>query len=175
MVISKNYRFLLRLAIAMSVATAVLGLLLLHLIGHHAQFVPLWGQESMATDLIVFSLGFGFMLSWTATKMTRQALQQKKVLPLHWHLKSQTLIDRLPAHTLHRAFMLGLAGVVLAGIMLLLIQLKHIEEMPYQEYLVLFVMHAVSLAAIVTVMAVYRALGDQIPKHAVVEQKNPLG
>lgn len=160
MSISLNYQFLLRTAIIMAVATAVLGILLLQFLDHHERLVPLWGQESMATDLIAFSLLFGFLLSWAVTKLTRHALKTKKVAPLHWHLKSQTLIDRLPAHTFHRSFMLGLAGVVLAGIMLFLFQLRSIEELPYKDYLVLFVLHAVFLAAVITVMAVYRALGD---------------
>lgn len=160
MPISLNYKFLLRTALVMAVATAVLGILILQFLDHHERLVPLWGQESMATDLISFSLSFGFLLGWVVTKLTRHALRAKKVLPLHWHLKSQTLIDKLPSHTLHRSFMLGLAGVVLALIMLFLFQIRNIKHLPYREYLVLFVMHAALLAAAVTVMAVYRALGD---------------
>jgi len=171
MPISLNYRFLIRVAVSLAMAAALAGILILEVLGHHEQSVPLWGRESMATDLITFSLTFGFSISWLATKLTWQALRKKQVLPLHWHLKSQTLIDRLPANLVHRAFMLGLAGVMLAMITLSLFHLKHTRQLPYHQYLILFIVHTVSLTAAVTVMAVYRALGDRIPKHAVIKQK----
>ncbi len=162
--ISLNYRFLLRTALIMTLATALLGVLAIHLLGHHDRQVPLWGPESMAADLIVFSLLFGCLLSWIVTLLTRKAIENRKVIPLHWHLKSQTLIDRLPTSTVSRSFMLGLAGVLLALIMLFLLDLKQLGQLPYQEYLVLFSMHAVTLSATITVMAVYRALGDRREK-----------
>lgn len=160
MAISLNYRFLLRISAWLIFATAMLSVLLMHVTGHHAELVPLWGQKSIATDLLTFSLVFGFALSLIATKLTHSALLSKKVLPLHWHLKSQTLIDRLPGHLIHRAFMLGLAGVLISSLTLLLFRLYKIEQMPYQRYLVVFTLHGASLAGAITVMAVYRALGD---------------
>ena len=171
MPVNLNYRFLIRVAISLAMAAALAGILILEVLGHHGQSVPLWGRESMAVDLLTFSLTFGFSIGWLATKLTWQALRKKQVLPLHWHLKSQTLIDRLPANLLHRAFMLGLAGVVLAMFTLTLFHLKHTRQLPYHQYLILFILHTVSLTAVVTVMAVYRALGDRIPKHAVIKQK----
>ena len=172
MPLSLNYRFLLQVAIAMAVITAILGLLILHVLGHHEKWVPVWGQESMATDLVSFSLAFGFILSFVVTKLTRYALRTKRVLPLHWHLKSQTLIDRLPSHIIHRAFMLALAGVLLAVILLFLIRLRNIEALTYRQYKQLFVVYAVSLATAITIMAVYRALGDRTGKQSVTENES---
>ncbi|MCJ8163574.1 hypothetical protein MKJ04_01895 [Pontibacter sp. E15-1] len=150
-----------RTTLTMTLATAVLGVLIIDLLGHHDEMVPLWGRQSMATDLLAFSLVFGGLLCCLVTRLTRKAIEKRKVVPLHWHLKSQTLIDRLPSTVLHRAFMLGLAGVLLATIMLELLNLKHVSRLPYHAYLLLFAMHAVSLAATITVMAVYRALSDR--------------
>ncbi|MHA6247884.1 hypothetical protein ACXYMU_08115 [Pontibacter sp. CAU 1760] len=165
--ISLNYRFLLRMAVLMGLGTAIVSYLFLRVLGHHTSTVPVWGNVSMVTDIVGFSLVTGFLLSLAATYLTRQAIQERKVLPLHWHLKSQTLIDRLPSHPVHRAFMLSLAGVVLAGIMLYMLQLKHTDGLPYTHYTVLFVLHATSLSVTVTVMAVYRALGDRVTKQAL--------
>jgi MFS family permease len=172
MTISLNYRFLLSIGATLMLATVLLSVLLMQVLGHHAELVPLWGQQSIATDLISFSLAFSFLLSYIATKLTRKALQKKKVLPLHWHLKSQTLIDRLPDHILHRAFMLSLAGVVIASLTLLLFRLQHVKYVPYQEYIWLFVVYASSLACAIIIMAFYRALGDGIAMRRKLKQKN---
>lgn len=160
MTISLNYRFLINLSVWLVLATALLSTMYLLVLDHHAELVPLWGQTSMATDLIAFSFVVGFLLCFVATKLTHRAIKHKKVLPLHWHLKSQTLIDRLPKQLVHRSFMLGLAGVVLSCLSLLLFRLREIEQVPYEQYLLFFVVHAVSLAGGVTVMSVYRSLGD---------------
>lgn len=158
--ISLNYKFLFQITSWLVGATAMLGVLLMLLLEHHAEVVPLWGQKSISTDLLIFSPLLAFLIGFIATKLTHRALLSKKVLPLHWHLKSQTLIDRLPGHILHRAFMLSLAGVMVAGITLMLFRIRHIDNISYQEYLIMFLLHAVSLAGAITVMAVYRALGD---------------
>lgn len=158
--ISLNYKFLLQITGWLVGATAMLSVLLMLVLEHHTEVVPLWGQKSISTDLLVFSPLLAFLIGFIATKLTHRALLSKKVLPLHWHLKSQTLIDRLPGHILHRAFMLSLAGVLVAGIMLMLFRLRHIENISFQEYLIMFLLHAVSLAGAITVMAFYRALGD---------------
>ena len=171
MAISLNYRFLLHIGCLLVVASALLGVLLLLSLGHHEAVVPIWGQQSLATDLVIFSLAFGFLISWVATKLTHRALQEKRVLPLHWHLKSQTLIDRLPQHILQRALMLGLAGVVIAGIMLLLFRIQHIKQIPYAEYIPLFAVYAISLAAAITTMSFYRALGDDVGMRRKMHKK----
>ncbi|WP_162053872.1 hypothetical protein [Pontibacter pamirensis] len=160
MAISINYRFLIRIGGWVILSTAMLCVLLLQVLEQHAEIVPLWGQKSISTDLLTFSFAFGFVLNLIATKLTHKALLAKKVLPLHWHLKSQTLIDRLPRLLLQRAFMLGLAGTLMACLTLFLFRLVHVEQVPYQEYIVIFLLHAVSLAWAITVISVYRALGD---------------
>ena len=160
MAISLNYKFLLRISIWLTVSTAVLSVLLMQVLGHHEEMVPVWGQESMATDLLVYSPILGFIVGLVSTKLTHRALRSKRVLPLHWHLKSQTLIDRLPNHIIHRAFMLGLAGALIASILLFLFRVRKIEQVPYQDYLAIFLLHAISLAGAIVVMSVYRALGD---------------
>lgn len=172
MAISLNYRFLFRISTWMVLATALLSVLLMLVMRHHADQVPLWGQKSMATDLFTFSFVMGFIVCLIATKLTHKALRCRKVLPLHWHLKSQTLIDRLPNHSIHRSFMLGLAGVIISCITIYLFRLSQIEWVPYQEYLMIFLLHAVSLAGAVTVMAVYRALGDYALLREAKEKKH---
>lgn len=174
MPISLNYKFLLRITGWLVGATAILSVLLIQILEHHEESVPLWGQNSISTDLLVFSPLLAFLIGFIATKLTHRALLSKKVLPLHWHLKSQTLIDRLPGHILHRAFMLSLAGAMVAGIILMLFRLRHIEHISYQEYLIMFLLHSVSLAGAITVMAVYRALGDKsMLREAKTKKESP--
>ncbi|MFD2999047.1 hypothetical protein ACFS7Z_01630 [Pontibacter toksunensis] len=171
--ISLNYKFLLQITGWLVGATAVLIMLLMQVLEHHEGTVPLWGQKSASTDLLIFSPALAFLTGLVATKLTHRALLRKKVLPLHWHLKSQTLIDRLPGHILHRAFMLSLAGGLVAGIILMLCRLRRIEQITYQEYLGMFFLHSVSLAGAITVMAVYRALGDyQMLKEAKAKKQS---
>ncbi|MFD1185924.1 hypothetical protein ACFQ2O_06880 [Pontibacter rugosus] len=122
--------------------------------------VPLWGQQSISTDLMTFSVVSGFILTWVVTKCTRQALRQNKVLPLHWHLKSQTLIDRLPSHTFNRAFILALNSVFTSALLIQLLEWKNLNFMSHADYCILFVFYGVLLTIAVTVMSFYRALGD---------------
>ncbi|WP_144266262.1 hypothetical protein [Pontibacter ummariensis] len=161
MPVSLNYKFLMSIGAALALVTGVLGASLVSLLWGEAELVPLWGQQSIASHLVSFSVIVGFVLGWIATKATRKALLSKKVLPLHWHLKSQTVIDQLPARTWHRSLMLGLSGALLASLTLILFEAKRLSHLPYDKFVLLFSVYAVTLSVAITVMAVYRAMGDK--------------
>lgn len=162
MPLSLNYRFFLTLSAILALSTGGLCFAMVQVLWPADSLVPLWGPQSMAFKLIGFSVVYGFTLGWVATRCTRWALRQHKVLPLHWHLKSQTLIDRLPARTFNRAFMLALASGTIALIMVLLLDVSHLHMLPLGKFTVVAVLYTTLLAVAVTVMAVYRALGDNV-------------
>ncbi|GHA59029.1 hypothetical protein [Pontibacter akesuensis] len=164
MKISLNYKFLIGLAVKLVLASAVVCFLLVQLIWGDAVEVPLWGQRSISTDLVSYSIVSGFFTSYLVTRSTRKALDENKVLPLHWHLKSQTLIDRLPSLSLFRAFILSLTGVSTSFILILLLELSGSYFVPLAEYKLLFVTYGMLLSIAITIMAFYRALGDKVLK-----------
>ncbi|MCX2739370.1 hypothetical protein [Pontibacter anaerobius] len=168
MQISLNYRFLILLAVILAIAALFINGTLFALFWLSHDEIPLWGQQSIAIHLFAYSLATGFILGWIATRATRWALRNGKVLPLHWHLKSQTLIDRLPSKTFNRAFMFALAGVSIASIMVLLLDLLQLYYIPYADFQLLSSVFSICFSAAITIMAVYRGLGDKIMRHSKV-------
>ncbi|WP_276495890.1 hypothetical protein [Pontibacter litorisediminis] len=168
MPISLNYKFLIVISSILALCSLTLNMALFHLLWLPHEQLPLWGQQSMATHLFAYSTVAGFVLGWAATRATRWALRNRRVLPLHWHLKSQTLIDRLPSRTFNRAFMFALAGFSIASILVLLLSLLQLNYVPFFEFQQLSIIYSVCLAGAITCMAVYRALGDRIMSHSKV-------
>lgn len=166
--ISLNYRFIIQLVIILTLASLILNLLLSNILWLSYAELPLWGQQSVATHLLFYSVLAGFILGWVATKATRRALRNRKVLPLHWHRKSQTLIDKLPSKTFSRSFMFALAGFSIAAILLFLLSLLRLSYIPYYGFQELLIIYTICFSAAITLMAVYRALGDKIMRHSKV-------
>jgi hypothetical protein len=168
MYISLNYRFLVLLAAILALASMLLNVVLSLLLWLPREELPLWGQHSVAMHLYAFSFVSGFILGWFSTRATRWALRSGKVQPLHWHLKSQTLIDRLPSRTFNRAFMFALAGFSIAAILVLLLELLELHYIPFTDFQLLSGMYCICFSVAITSMAVYRALGDSIIRHSKV-------
>ncbi len=156
------------LAAILAFASVILSMALSLLLWLPHEQLPLWGQQSVAMHLYVFSFVSGFMLGWFSTRATRWALRSGKVQPLHWHLKSQTLIDRLPSKTFNRAFMFALAGFSIAAILVLLLELLELHYIPFADFQLLSGMYSICFSIAITAMAVYRALGDSIVGHSKV-------
>lgn len=168
MQISLNYRFLIILAGTFAIASLLFITALSHILWLPHEELPLWGQQSIAMHLFSYSILLGFLLGWFATRATRWALRSRKVLPLHWHLKSQTLIDRLPSRTFNRAFMFALAGLSIAAIMVLLLDLLQLYFIPFTDFQQLSGIYSICFSTAITIMAFYRALGDNIMRHSKV-------
>lgn len=157
-----NYRFLLRLGTGLALLNVVLNAAAAWLLFHNYEVVPLWGPASMAALLFCSGGLMGLIFGYLATRATRFALRTCRALPLHWHLKSQTLIDRMPAGTFHRSFILGLCGIFFAYLTLLLLEIQDRQALLLREFMVLLSIQAALSCAGVTAMAFYRALGDEI-------------
>lgn len=168
MQLSLNYRFLILLAGALALLALVLNLVLSHLLWLPDQTLPLWGPQSIAMHLFTFSTITGFGLGWIATMTTRWALRSGRVLPLHWHLKSQTLVDQLPSRTFSRAFMFALAGLAIGAIMIMLLDTLQLYAIPYPDFQVLSSIYSFCLSVAITSMGVYRAMSDTMMRHTRV-------
>ncbi len=159
--VSLNYRFLLRLGIALALLDTALCGAAAWLVFQNAIVIPLWGPESLAAFLFYNGALTGFLFGFVVTKYTQNALRTHQVLPLHWHHKSQTMIDKMPSGTFHRSFILGLCGVLFAFLTLVLLELQNRQALLFSELIILSSIQAALCGAGITAMAFYRALGDK--------------
>ncbi|WP_242918881.1 hypothetical protein [Pontibacter liquoris] len=157
---SSNYKFMLQLGGLATLLNMLLHLAVAWVLWHDKENVPLWGKASMVSFMFIGGGLAGFIVGYVVTKATRYALLKRWVFPLHWHLKSQTLIDRLPRRIFYRSFMLALSGVLFAFITLLCFKALNLTTLAAPEFLIFISLLAFLLASTVTVMAFYRALGD---------------
>ncbi|WP_137758422.1 hypothetical protein [Pontibacter sp. SGAir0037] len=81
-------------------------------------------------------------------------------MPLHWHLKSKTLIDQLPVQVFPRAVFLGLAGVTMGFITIYFLKLYAVTYLHFTELMLFMLMYAGLSGFSATVVSVYRSLGD---------------
>ncbi|TXK36597.1 hypothetical protein FVR03_17470 [Pontibacter qinzhouensis] len=105
-----------------------------------------------------------FSLAVVASKLTQQALVNRKILPLHWHLKNQTMLDRLPADIFHRSFIISLMGCCYAFLLVYLLNLFTDKELEVIKFVKLNMMFSIWLAAGACVLSIYRTLGSPYKK-----------
>ncbi|WP_196267507.1 hypothetical protein [Pontibacter sp. 172403-2] len=156
-----NYRFMLKLGGTVALLNMLLNAGIAWLVLHSLETVPLWGPASIASFMLCSGGLAGFIFGYIATRATWFALRSSQALPLHWHLKSQTLIDRLPGGTFNRSFILGLCGILFTYLTLLLLEVQDRPGLLLHEFMVLICIQAALAGAGVTAMAFYRALGDR--------------
>ncbi len=157
-----NYKFILTITPLLAIASMLLNMAITWLLWRNTATVPLWGPSGIALHVLLTGFLQGAVLGWITTKLTRYGLKTKQVLPLHWHLKSQTLIDRLPPRSLHRAFILGLMGLIMTMVVLLMFHLQGIEFMMVKEFIPFIAILSFMLASGIVVVAIYRAMGDNV-------------
>ncbi|WP_187260656.1 hypothetical protein [Pontibacter beigongshangensis] len=159
-----NYSFLIRVSLLLAFANSILTGILTWLVWRHAAEVPLWGQKSINSHLFLTSFTMSFVLSALASYLTQRALRKRKIMSLHWHLKNQTILDRLPAGIFPRSFILGLMGSCYASLLVYLLNLYSVMQLQVSEFFRLNFVFSVWLAAGVCVLSIYRALGSPYRK-----------
>lgn len=164
MPLSLNYRFILIVAVTSAVATAVLGLALAHTIWYNYELIPLFGRNSVSSYLTSASMIFSFIITFMVTKATRKATRSQQIFPLHWHLKSQTLIDQLPRQTTLRAFILGIVGALMSGLTIALLYFKDFSSFYFYQLAAFSTVYFVLLASAMSIMTAYRSMGDDVLK-----------
>jgi len=152
---------MLKLGTAVALLNMLLNAGMAWIILHSQAAVPLWGQASIAAFMLCSGALTGLIFGYIATRATWMGLRSSQVLPLHWHLKSQTLIDRLPASTFHRSFILSLCGILFTYLILLLLEVEDRSGLLLHEFIVLISIQAALSGAGITAMAFYRALSDK--------------
>ncbi|WP_439882936.1 hypothetical protein ACSX1A_07150 [Pontibacter sp. MBLB2868] len=162
MALSLNYKFLLLACLISALASAVLNTVVVNIVFSGYKLIPVWGQQSVASYLFTSSIITNFILVWVVTKSTRKALSAKHILPLHWHLKSQTLVDRLPARTAMRSFILAVASCLMTAYTLYLLGLKGFNAFYRSEFYTFNLVYFSIQSAAIAVMAIYRAMGDNV-------------
>lgn len=166
MTVSLNYKFLLIASVLATVISALLNITVSNILWNGFELVPLWGRQSVASYLYSFSFFSNFVLVWMVTKATRAAIRNKQVLPLHWHLTSKTLIDSLPLFIGARAVILALSSCLMTGLTLYLLELKGYNSFYTSEFNILSTVFFVLQSAAIAIMAIYRAMGDNVTHHA---------
>lgn len=164
MPLSLNYRFLLIASVTSAAATSVINLAIAQTIWYKYELIPLLGPGSISSYLTSASMVSSFIITFLVTKATRNAIRSQQIYPLHWHLKSQTLIDQLPTHTAHRAFILGIVGAMMSGLTIYLLNFKNFTAFYYSEFAAFSIMYFVLLSSAMAVMSAYRAMGDDVLK-----------
>ncbi|MEJ8802318.1 hypothetical protein [Pontibacter sp. H249] len=145
-------------------AAATINLAIAHTIWYSYEYISLWGTNGIASYLTSGSMISSYTITFFVTKATRNAIRTQQIFPLHWHLKSQTLIDQLPTQTAHRAFILGIVGAFMSGLTIYLLDYKNIMSLYFYEYVAFSMVYFILLASAMAVMAAYRAMGDDVLK-----------
>lgn len=166
MPLSLNYRFLLLASVISAAANSIINLALAQTLWYNHELIPLWGPQSIASFLTSASMVSSYVITFVVTKATRNALRSEQILPLRWHLKSQTLIDQLPAQTAHRAFVLGIIGALMSGLTIYLLNFKQFTSFYFYEFAAFSIVYFVLLSSSIAVMSAYRAMGDDVLKEA---------
>lgn len=164
MPLSINYRFLLVTSLLSGGITAALNLAISETIWHTYSLIPLWGPHGVAGYLTSFSIVAAFIITFMVTKISRRAIRQQYLYPLHWHLKSKTVIDQLPHKSFLRAFILSIIGGLIALLTVFLLNYKHFTAFYYDEYATFSIIYLFSFSAGFALMSAYRAMGDNVFK-----------
>lgn len=166
MTVTDNYRFLLLVSVITALFVALLNMLFCEILWTDGKSIPLWGQRSIASYFFSFSIITTFGLVWAVTKATRNALRARKITQLQWHLKSQTLIDRLPRQTIPRSFILAVASSLMTGYILYLLNLKGYLFFQGDRFFYFSTTYFTLQGIVIAVMAIYRAMGDNVYRKA---------
>ena len=80
-----------------------------------AAVVPLWGQQSIASDTIGTTFFLPFFTCLIVTPLTHSAVRTGRLARPGFRRASHAWLHRLPAGTLLRGVVLGLVGMVMAA------------------------------------------------------------
>jgi hypothetical protein len=160
MALSPNYRFLLLISLLAALVSALLNMIINNIMWSRYNMIPLWGHKSITSYLYIFSILFSFILVFFVTKVTRNALRTKQLMPLQWHYKSQTIIDNLPSKTVPRAFILAMVSCLMASLTIMLLDKQGLTHMFNAEFYAFSTFFFLLQSVAIAIMAIYRAMGD---------------
>lgn len=126
--------------------------------------VPLWGQTSIGVDTLFTTFLLPFFTCLIVTRMARGMVHKGKLPPVAWRRADHATLGRLPARTLSRALVLGLAGLVAFGpVVVWAFAALEVRELGVWSFVTYKALFAAVLAAIFTPLIAAMALGDASP------------
>ena len=125
--------------------------------------VPLFGWLSVASDLAGTCFGIGLVLTLVFTWRLHRRLRGGFTVPIDgFPGRLPSLVNRLPFNPFARGVAVGVAGLVVAGAVVLVLLASDAETLGRTDFIVLKTLLAGSVAAASMIMAGYRALGDGV-------------
>jgi len=133
--------------------------------------VPLWGTDlSIAGDTIGTTFMLPFFTCLIVTRLARGQVVRGRLPPVAWRRDSHAALGRLPARTLPRALVLGLATLVaVAPVAVWALTVFEVNDLGVWRFVAFKALFAAVLAAIVTPIVALGALGDTVPESPGVE------
>jgi hypothetical protein len=126
--------------------------------------VPLWGETSIGVDTLFTTFLLPFFTCLVVTRLARGMVQKGKLPPVAWRRADHATLGRLPARTVTRALVLGLAGLVAFGpVVVWALAALEVREMEVWSFITFKALFAAVLAAIFTPLIAVLALGDAAP------------
>lgn len=124
--------------------------------------VPLWGRDvSIAGDTIGTTFMLPFFTCLFVTRFAHGHVASGKLPPVRWRREAHPALGRLPARTLPRALVLGLAGLIaIAPVAVWALVALEVRELGTGSFIAFKALFAAVLAALVTPIVALGALGD---------------
>ena len=126
--------------------------------------VPLWGEQSIAGDLLGTAFLLPFLTCLIVTPMARRQVAQRGFGGLGWSRTSHPWLRALPAHTVWRGGLLGVACVVsVAPFLVGTLDIVGIQAMSVRAFVLFKGVVAAVLAAGVTPIIALWAIAEVEP------------
>ncbi len=128
--------------------------------GH--DFVPLFGQQSIAGDIVGTTFLLPLLTCLIVTPLARGQLRSGRLAPLGWTTVSHPVLGWLPAGTFRRALALGaICTVIVAPIAISLLALQ-VTALSFWRFIAFKAIFAAVLAAFVTpIIALWAIAGTR--------------
>lgn len=128
--------------------------------------VPLWGTTtSIAGDTIGTTFLLPFFTCLIVTRLARGQVTSGRLPPVSWRRDSHAALGRLPARTLPRALVLGLATLIaVAPVAVWALTALEVNDLAVWHFVTFKALFAALLAAIITPIVALGALGDTAPE-----------
>ncbi|MGE0153565.1 MAG: hypothetical protein AB7R90_13190 [Reyranellaceae bacterium] len=127
------------------------------------EHMPLWGWPSAALDLLPTGFGIALLLSLAFTWRFHRRLRAGTTAPAaRYPGRVPGFVHRLPLNAWWRCGLIGLAGAVLAVVLLMALQAAGTRTLERWDFILLKTVFAALVATGAMLIAGYRALGDGV-------------
>ncbi len=125
------------------------------------EVVPLWGPRSIAGDTVATTFLLPFITCLIVTWLAHRAVDGGRFPPPEWRRASHPALGRLPRSTYLRGLLLGfVCMIVVAPVSIWALQVLEVVELSFWRFVLFKALFAGALAAPVTPIIAWCALGD---------------